>query len=61
MAVFDADKNTYKLLLTEYGSYPVALRAGLLPQHSVWPLIHLDYRGCKSPQPNHGSQRGCGI
>ena len=23
--------------------------AGLLPQHSVRPPIHLDYRGCKSP------------
>ena len=40
---------TFKLLLAQYEPYPVALRAGLLPQLSVWHPIHLDYRGCKSP------------
>ena len=32
----------YKLLLAHYGPYPVALKAGLLPQLSVRPSIHLD-------------------
>ena len=60
---------TYKLLLAQYGPYTVALTAGLLPQHSVRPPIHLDYRRCKSPSlttglngvrtlaPRMGSQR----
>ena len=38
----------------QYGPYPVALRSGHLPQHSVRPLIHLDYRACKFPSLTTG-------
>ena len=39
---------------TACSPYPVSLTTGLLPQHSVRPPIHLDYRGCKSLSLNTG-------
>ena len=59
-------ENTYKLLPAQYGPYPVALTAGLLPQHPVRPPIHLDASplglttclgGIQNLAPGMGSQR----
>ena len=46
---------TCKLILVQYGPYPVALTAGLLPKHSVQACHSLGLQGMQVPQPIHGS------
>ena len=50
-------KKNYNLL-AQYGPHPVS-RNGRTSAPVFGPAsIHLDYRGCKSPQPNHGRVLG---